>query len=60
MLNDGVKKGLLMIMNRATIPIEFTGAHMPMNLESFVVVRITCYCRKSFINIYFGPAHTVA
>ncbi|XP_032691132.1 uncharacterized protein LOC116853908 [Odontomachus brunneus] len=36
-LNDNVKKGLLMIMNRATIPIEFKGAYMPMNLESFVV-----------------------
>ncbi|XP_032691025.1 odorant receptor Or2-like [Odontomachus brunneus] len=42
-LNDNVKKGLLMIMNRATIPIEFKGAYMPMNLESFVVVLKTSY-----------------
>lgn len=44
-LNNNVKKGLLMVMNRATIPIEFTSANiMSMNLESFVMVRI----RKSF------------
>jgi len=45
MLNNNVKKGLLMIMNRATIPIEFTSAHIiSMNLESFVMVCI----RKSY------------
>ncbi|XP_077264581.1 odorant receptor 4-like isoform X2 [Temnothorax americanus] len=42
-LNDRFKKALLMIMNRATIPIEFTSAYLfSMNLESFVgVLRIS-------------------
>ncbi|XP_025161776.1 odorant receptor Or2-like [Harpegnathos saltator] len=43
MLDDNMKKGLLMIMNRATIPIEFTSTHMPMNLESFVAVLKMSY-----------------
>ncbi|XP_025265994.1 odorant receptor Or2-like [Camponotus floridanus] len=43
-LNNNVKKGLLMIMNRATIPIEFTSANIiSMNLESFVMVLKTSY-----------------
>ncbi|XP_011050411.1 PREDICTED: odorant receptor Or2-like [Acromyrmex echinatior] len=37
MFSNNMKKGLLMIMNRATIPIEFTSADiMPVNLDSFV------------------------
>lgn len=40
-LNDSFKKAFLMVMNRATIPIEFTSAHLfSMNLESFVGVNI--------------------
>ncbi|XP_014486423.1 PREDICTED: odorant receptor Or2-like [Dinoponera quadriceps] len=50
MLNDSVKKGLLLIMNRSTIPIEFTGTHMPMNLESFVAVRTTILLSSGVIN----------
>ncbi|XP_029665578.1 odorant receptor Or2-like [Formica exsecta] len=43
-LNNNIKKGLLMIMNRATIPIEFTSANiLSMNLESFVMVLRTSY-----------------
>ncbi|XP_011882836.1 PREDICTED: odorant receptor 46a, isoform A-like isoform X1 [Vollenhovia emeryi] len=42
-LNNSFKKAFLMIMNRATIPIEFTSAYLfSMNLESFVgVLRIS-------------------
>ncbi|XP_011882838.1 PREDICTED: odorant receptor 46a, isoform A-like isoform X2 [Vollenhovia emeryi] len=37
-LNNSFKKAFLMIMNRATIPIEFTSAYLfSMNLESFVL-----------------------
>lgn len=40
-LSDNVKKDLIMIMNRATIPIEFSSSNLlPMNLDSFVTVRI--------------------
>lgn len=40
-MNDRFKKAFLMMMNRATIPIEFTSAHLfSMNLESFVGVNI--------------------
>ncbi|XP_072753268.1 odorant receptor 46a-like isoform X2 [Anoplolepis gracilipes] len=43
-LNNNMKKGLLMIMNRTTIPIEFTSANfISMNLESFVMVLKTSY-----------------
>ncbi|XP_026828384.1 odorant receptor 94b isoform X2 [Ooceraea biroi] len=43
-LDINIKKGLLMIMNRATIPIEFSSANiMPMNLESFLMVLKTSY-----------------
>ncbi|XP_019884055.1 odorant receptor Or2-like [Camponotus floridanus] len=43
-LNNNMRKGLLMIMNRATIPIEFSSANiMSMNLESFVMVLKTSY-----------------
>jgi len=39
MFSNNMKKGLLMIMNRATIPIEFTSADiMSVNLDSFVKV----------------------
>jgi len=40
-LNINFKKAFVMIMNRATIPIEFTSAYVfSMNLESFVEVNI--------------------
>ncbi|TGZ46180.1 Odorant receptor [Temnothorax longispinosus] len=40
-LSNSSKKGLLIIMKRATIPIEFSSAHIiTMNLESFVAVSI--------------------
>jgi len=40
-LNISIKKAFLMIMNRTTIPIEFTSAYLfSMNLESFVEVNI--------------------
>ncbi|XP_072753282.1 odorant receptor 46a-like [Anoplolepis gracilipes] len=43
-LNNNFKKTLLMIMNRATIPIEFTSAYLfSMNLESFVGLLRTSY-----------------
>ncbi|XP_029159902.1 odorant receptor Or2-like [Nylanderia fulva] len=43
-LNNDVRKGLLMIMNRAKIPIEFTSANLlSMNLDSFVMVLKTSY-----------------
>ncbi|KAL6422681.1 hypothetical protein ACFW04_010725 [Cataglyphis niger] len=43
-LNNSFKKTLLMIMNRATIPIEFTSAYLfSMNLESFVGLLRTSY-----------------
>ncbi|XP_050463462.1 odorant receptor 22c-like [Cataglyphis hispanica] len=43
-LNNSFKKTLLMIMNRATIPIEFTSAYLfSMNLESFVGILRTSY-----------------
>nr|XP_012230725.1 PREDICTED: odorant receptor Or1-like [Linepithema humile] len=42
-LSDNVKKGLIMIMNRAMIPIEFSSSHlMPMNLDSFVMITVLC------------------
>ncbi|KAL6267823.1 hypothetical protein P5V15_000895 [Pogonomyrmex californicus] len=42
--SNNIKKGLLMIMNRATIPIEFTSADIiPVNLDSFVTVLKTSY-----------------
>ncbi|KAL0116254.1 hypothetical protein PUN28_011233 [Cardiocondyla obscurior] len=42
--SNNIKKGLLMIMHRATIPIEFTsGDIMPANLDSFVTVLKTSY-----------------
>ncbi|XP_036139544.1 putative odorant receptor 71a [Monomorium pharaonis] len=42
--NNNIKKGLLMIMNRATIPIEFTSADIiSVNLDSFVKVLKTSY-----------------
>ncbi|KAL0116255.1 hypothetical protein PUN28_011234 [Cardiocondyla obscurior] len=43
-LSSNVKKGLLMMMNRTTIPIEFTSADIiPVNLDSFVMVLKTSY-----------------
>ncbi|XP_072753284.1 odorant receptor 43a-like isoform X2 [Anoplolepis gracilipes] len=43
-LNNNMKKGLLMMMNRANIPIQFTSANiLSMNLESFVMVLKTSY-----------------
>ncbi|XP_070156627.1 odorant receptor 46a-like isoform X2 [Polyergus mexicanus] len=43
-LNNNFKKTFLMIMNRATIPIEFTSAYLfSMNLESFVGLLRTSY-----------------
>ncbi|XP_012060003.1 PREDICTED: odorant receptor Or2-like [Atta cephalotes] len=37
MFSNNMKKGLLMIMNRATIPIEFISADIiPVNLDSFI------------------------
>jgi len=41
MLNNNIKKNLLIIMKRATMPIEFTTAHIiSLNLDSFVAVSI--------------------
>lgn len=41
MLNESNKKGLLVVMKRATIPIEFSSMYIiTMNLESFVAVSI--------------------
>jgi len=34
-----VRENLIMIMNRSLIPIEFSSAHILMNLDSFVKVR---------------------
>ncbi|XP_077264614.1 uncharacterized protein LOC143898775 isoform X2 [Temnothorax americanus] len=43
-LSNSSKKGLLIIMKRATIPIEFSSAHIiTMNLESFVALLKTSY-----------------
>jgi len=40
-LSNNNKKGLLIIMKRATVPIEFSSAYIiTMNLESFVAVSI--------------------
>ncbi|XP_014487704.1 PREDICTED: odorant receptor Or2-like [Dinoponera quadriceps] len=43
--SNNVKKGFLIIMNRATlIPIKFTSAYIiPLNLETFVTVIKTSY-----------------
>ncbi|XP_025994615.2 putative odorant receptor 71a [Solenopsis invicta] len=42
--NNNIKKGLLMIMNRATIPIEFSSIGIiQVNLDSFVKVLKTSY-----------------
>lgn len=42
-LSDNCKKGLLIIMRRAMIPIEFSSAYIvTMNLDSFVAVSIQC------------------
>lgn len=41
-LNNSDKKALLIIMRRATIPIEFSSAYIiTMNLDSFVAVSIS-------------------
>ncbi|XP_071631606.1 uncharacterized protein [Temnothorax longispinosus] len=43
-LSNSSKKGLLIIMKRATIPIEFSSAHIiTMNLESFVALLKMSY-----------------
>jgi len=40
-LDQNVKKALLLIMRRSTVPIEFTSAYIiSMNLDSFVGVSI--------------------
>jgi len=42
-LDQNVKKALLLIMRRSTVPIEFTSAYIiSMNLDSFVGVSIKC------------------
>ncbi|XP_072753281.1 putative odorant receptor 85d [Anoplolepis gracilipes] len=44
MLDQNVKKALLMIMKRSTMPIEFTSAYIiSMNLDSFVGLLKTSY-----------------
>lgn len=41
MLDQNVKKALLLIMRRSAMPIEFTSAYIiSMNLDSFVGVSI--------------------
>ncbi|KAL0116276.1 hypothetical protein PUN28_011242 [Cardiocondyla obscurior] len=43
-MNKNLKESLLIIMNRATIPIEFTSAYiLSMNLDSFVGLLKTSY-----------------
>ncbi|XP_072754209.1 uncharacterized protein [Anoplolepis gracilipes] len=44
MLNNNIKKELLIIMQRAIVPIEFTTAHIiSLNLDSFVALLKTSY-----------------
>ncbi|XP_012527647.2 odorant receptor 46a [Monomorium pharaonis] len=44
MLNNSVKKSLLIIMKRTLVPIEFTTAHIiSLNLDSFVTLLKTSY-----------------
>ncbi|KAM0734596.1 Odorant receptor Or2 [Formica fusca] len=44
MLSNSLKKDLLIIMQRAIIPIEFTTAHIiSLNLDSFVALLKTSY-----------------
>jgi len=57
-----VRENLIMIMNRSLIPIEFSSAHILMNLDSFVKVRdkfvllsiivYNCLGKKCFIYNY--------
>lgn len=48
-LNKDLKESLLIIMNRALIPIEFTSAYvLSMNIDSFVGVG-----RKNYYNNKF-------
>ncbi|XP_076634649.1 putative odorant receptor 69a [Colletes latitarsis] len=43
-LDNGSRKTFLIIMNRATMPIEFTSAHVAtMNLDSFMAIMKTSY-----------------
>ncbi|XP_025163626.1 odorant receptor 46a-like [Harpegnathos saltator] len=43
-LNNSVKKSLLIIMKRATVPIEIVTAYiLPLNLDSFVAILKTSY-----------------
>lgn len=47
-VNDSVKKSLLIIMKRAMIPIEISTVYiLTMNLDSFVTVSINIY-----LNVY--------
>lgn len=54
-MNKNLKESLLIIMNRAAVPIEFTSAYvLSMNLDSFVVVskQINLQCFIYFIIVY--------
>ncbi|XP_018337030.1 PREDICTED: odorant receptor 4-like [Trachymyrmex septentrionalis] len=50
LLNNNIKTNLLIIMKRATIPIEFTTAHIiSLNLDSFVALLKTSYSAYSLL-----------
>lgn len=51
-LDKSSKKSILLMMSRASVPIEFTSVHiLTMNLDSFVSVSMTCtYLQVAFVN----------
>nr|XP_012230503.1 PREDICTED: odorant receptor Or1-like [Linepithema humile] len=47
--NKKVKDNLIMIMNRSTMPIEFSSAHLNLNLDSFVKLLKISYSAYSIL-----------
>jgi len=53
-LDQNGKEGLLVIMNRSLVPIEFSCAYiLTMNLDSFVSVSISNHCHVKNATIVF-------